>query len=279
MKFANCHFHSTHSDGQFRPMHLARLAYGMGYRAAVLTDHDVLSGNAEFLREAGNLGLLALPGIEITCHIPEAGFHLVGLGVDLASPALTAFVDQLCEWRNAHTRLLFENGVREGLLRDITWAEVEAYNPGCRWFCNEQVFRAMELKGVFDILEQDKYFRLVFQGEFARAHGIEEPSAADAIAVIHRADGIPILAHPHRQVQYVPALVELGLLGIEVCHPHIDAEDEKLAREAADAYHLYRSGGSDHSGVMGGCCPPYTGEGPWGADEEDFMAMFERRTK
>ncbi|MDY3286272.1 MAG: PHP domain-containing protein [Eubacteriales bacterium] len=276
MKFANCHFHSTHSDGQFRPMHLARMAVGMGYRAAVLTDHDVTSGNTEFLREAQSLGLIALPGVEITCRLPEKGFHLVGLGIDLECPALKAFIDRLCDWRNVHTRLLFENGVREGLLRDITWDEVEAYNPGCRWFCNEQVFRAMELKGVFDILEQDKYFQLVFHGEFARAHRIEEPTAAEAISVIRRADGIPILAHPHRQARFVPELVELGLLGIEVCHPDLDETDEKLAREAAAAYGLYRSGGSDHSGVMGGCCPPYTAEGAWGADEEDFMAMARR---
>ena len=65
-------------------------------------------------------------------------------------------------------------------------------------------------------------------------------------------------------------------LGIE--DPDLDEADEKLAREAAAAYGLYRSGGSDHSGVMGGCCPPYTAEGAWGADEEDFMAMA-RRTK
>lgn len=96
MKFANCHLHSTHSDGQFRPMHLARMAVGMGYRAAVLTDHDVTSGNAEFLREAESLGLIALPGVEITCRLPSAGFHLVGLGIDLECPAPKAFIDRLC---------------------------------------------------------------------------------------------------------------------------------------------------------------------------------------
>ena len=68
MIFANCHFHSTHSDGQFRPLHLARLALGMGYRAACLTDHDVHSGNTEFMAEAKGLGMLTMPGIEITCQ-------------------------------------------------------------------------------------------------------------------------------------------------------------------------------------------------------------------
>ena len=242
MKFANCHFHSTHSDGQFRPMHLARMAVGMGYRAAVLTDHDVTSGNTEFLREAQSLGLIALPGVEITCRLPEKGFHLVGLGIDLECPALKAFIDRLCDWRNVHTRLLFENGVREGLLRDITWDEVEAYNPGCRWFCNEQVFRAMELKGVFDILEQDKYFKLVFQGDFARAHRIEEPTAAEAISVIRRADGIPILAHPHRQARFVFVDEREGRAGDDV--PAVEREHES-ARERGFA-HAHRAGERDN---------------------------------
>ena len=280
MKFANCHFHSTHSDGAFRPLHLARLALGMGYRAAVLTDHDVTSGNAEFLREARSFGLLAATGVEITCRSRDAGFHLVGLGVELDCPALVSFVDRLCAWRNAHTRRIFDHAVETGELRDITWDEVEAYNPGCRWFCNEQVFRAMELKGVFDILRQNEYFLRVFHGPFARAHRIEEASVSEAISVIRQAGGIPILAHPQHQPQYIPELVELGLLGVEVCHPDLDREDARLALEAADAYGLYRSGGSDHSGVMGGCCMPYTAPDlGWGADEEEFTAMLERRRK
>lgn len=174
MKFANCHFHSSHSDGGYRPLELARLAYGMGYRAAVLTDHDVLSGNDEFMREAKNLGLIAVPGVEITCRLPERGFHIVGFGLDMNCPALHAFIDRLCDWRNAHTKAIFENGVKEGLLRDITWSEVEAYNPGCRWFCNTQVFRAMELKGVYNRVDHLKYCRPVFWGDFARSCRIQE---------------------------------------------------------------------------------------------------------
>ena len=282
MIFANCHFHSTHSDGQFRPMHLARMALGMGYRAACLTDHDVLSGNAEFMREAADLGMLSMSGVEITCRNAEAGFHLVGLNMDLNNPGLIAFVDKLCDWRNVHTRKLFDRGVALGLLKDITWEDVEAYNPGCKWFCNEQVFRAMELKGVFDIHEQNKYFKLVFRGSTAAQLGIhiQEAGIEEAIGVIRRADGIPILAHPHRQAKYIPELVEAGLLGVEVFHPDLDAEDEKLAREAADAYGLYRSGGSDHTGIMGGCCMPHTAPDlGWGCEEEEFMAMLERRRK
>lgn len=283
MYYANCHFHSTHSDGQFRPLHLARIAYGMGYRALALTDHDVMSGNTELLKEAKLLGMTALTGAEITCRLTgdhsasDAGFHLVGLGIDTDYPPLVEFVNKLCDWRNVHTRAIFEQGVRDGLLRDITWDEVLAYNPGCKWFCNEQVFHAMDLKGVFDKTLQHEYFLKVFHGPFAKTQHIQEPLAVEAITMIRRAGGIPILAHPHRQTQYLPKLHDMGLLGVEVVHHLLDAEDEKLAREAADALHLYRSGGSDHSGIMGGCSLPYTADEGWGVTEEDFFAMAERK--
>ena len=283
MKFANCHFHSTHSDGEYRPRFLARMALGLGYKALALTDHDVLSGNRELLHEAGKLGLLAMPGVEITCRNDEIGFHLVGLNLDLDNPRLNAFVDQLCQWRNENTKALFDRGVKLGLLENITWDEVEQYNPGCRWFCNEQVFNAMELKGVYDPDKRPMQFKEVFASSTSVKLGmrIQEASITDAISVIRQADGIPVLAHPYGgRTKYVPELVEAGLLGIETCHPSLNEEDTRLAEEAAAAYKLYRSGGSDHNGVMSGCgLPRATPDLGWGADEEEFMAMLERRRK
>ncbi len=283
MKFANCHFHSTHSDGEYRPRFLARMALGLGYKACALTDHDVTSGNAEFLHEARKIGLLAMPGVEITCRNAEVGFHLVGLNLDLDNPALKVFVDQLCDWRNEHTKKLFDRGIAMGLIGGITWEEVEAYNPGCRWFCNEQVFNAMELKGVYDPDKRPMQFKQVFAGSTASKLGlrIREASVTEAISIIRQADGIPVLAHPYGgRTKYVPELVDAGLLGIETCHPSLNEEDTKLAEEAAAAYNLYRSGGSDHHGVMSGCGLPYAAPDlGWGADEEEFMAMLERRRK
>lgn len=287
MYYANCHFHSTHSDGGFRPLMLARIAYGMGYRAVALTDHDVISGTSEIMKEAASLGMECMTGVEITCrlkgdHSPEdIGFHLVGLGMDTEYPKLRSFIDQLCEWRNEHTRALFDRGVRLGLLEDITWEEVERYNPGCRWFCNEQVFRAMEMTGHFDIRRQAELFPKVFRGGFASSIGIfiKEPSISEAIGMIREAGGIPVLAHPHRTAKYIPFLVEQGLLGVEVRHPDLDDEDVPLVLEAAEAYGLYRSGGSDHSGIMGGCGLPHTPDYGWGTSEEDFHDMLYRRKK
>ena len=103
------------------------------------------------------------------------------------------------------------------------------------------------------------------------------PSAEEVIKVIRKADGIAILAHPNNLTQYVPELVGYGLNGIEVSHPNITEETVNLAAEAAKAYNLYRSGGTDHTGPMSGCngenaIPVFNG-----ISEEDFAVIKERR--
>jgi predicted metal-dependent phosphoesterase TrpH len=55
--YANLHLHSTHSDGVDTPTKLAQLVYEEGYKAAALTDHDSVSGNAEFMAACRALGM------------------------------------------------------------------------------------------------------------------------------------------------------------------------------------------------------------------------------
>ena len=54
MLFANCHFHSKFSDGEYYPEELARLARRQGYRAVMLTDHDTVRGNW-FMQKAARM--------------------------------------------------------------------------------------------------------------------------------------------------------------------------------------------------------------------------------
>ena len=117
----------------------------------------------------------------------------------------------------------------------------------------------------------------VTKADETRRHYPQMPTAEEVIKVIRQADGIAILAHPTSLTQYVPKLVEYGLNGIEICHPHIDEETSKLAAEAAETFKLYKSGGTDHTGPMSGCngenaIPVFNG-----IDEEDYTVIKERR--
>ena len=79
MLFANCHTHSTFSDGVYSPEELVDLAVKIGHKALILTDHDTVRGTYFLSKAARKAGLLSLLGCEFTSVGPEGqNVHLVG---------------------------------------------------------------------------------------------------------------------------------------------------------------------------------------------------------
>ena len=108
-----------------------------------------------------------------------------------------------------------------------------------------------------------------------------EPSTKDVIAAIRKAGGVPVLAHPHNQLQYIPDLIEAGLMGVEANHPSLTDEEIRQLHILADEKGLYKTGGTDHSGILGGydelnpelaCELDRNNHG-----EQDFMNLYERK--
>jgi predicted metal-dependent phosphoesterase TrpH len=77
---------------------------------------------------------------------------------------------------------------------------------------------------------------------------------AEAIALVHRAGGIAVLAHPGSDATRarLEALRALGLDGVEVRHPGHSAEDIARIGVLADHLGLVPSGGSDWHGTTEG---------------------------
>ena len=73
------------------------------------------------------------------------------------------------------------------------------------------------------------------------------------VKLIKEAGGFAVLAHPHNQLDYIDTFLSWGFEGIEVWHPDLLEESERLeALKIAQKYDLFVSGGSDHSGLCGG---------------------------
>jgi predicted metal-dependent phosphoesterase TrpH len=77
---------------------------------------------------------------------------------------------------------------------------------------------------------------------------------ADAIAMVHRAGGIAVFAHPGQDGvrARIEPLVDLGLDGLEVRHPSHSAEDVARLLALAGHFGLVPSGGSDWHGATEG---------------------------
>lgn len=83
------HLHTLHSDGADTVADMFEACHGAGYDAVALTDHNTLSGLPEAVEAAARLGLILVPGVEVTTFRG----HAVVLGVE-----------RVPEWRDLETR-------------------------------------------------------------------------------------------------------------------------------------------------------------------------------
>ena len=274
MKYANLHLHSTYSDAQFTPEQLVLIGKSLGYRALALTDHETDGGVKEFAKIAKRENIDTLAGIEFYGDLGKWDLHIVALDYDMDDPALRAFVKSRIEEYTEYTRLCVEYGARIGIITEITWDDVLATSGSGAWICVDSVINAYRAR---HIPVPTELRPAVFRAPEMRALRPAHPTAEEVIRTIRKAGGIAILAHPHRQTHLVGELAEMGLNGIEVCHPDLDEESESLASAAADAYKLYRSGGTDHTGPMSGCGGALAIPAFHGITEEEFATIKSRR--
>ena len=83
------HMHSSVSiDGDISPRGLAELCCQEGVTLAALTDHNDIAGVAEFIWRSAQLGVRAIPGIELDCMYETYNLHILGYGIDIADPLL-----------------------------------------------------------------------------------------------------------------------------------------------------------------------------------------------
>ena len=286
MLFANCHFHSTFSDGVYTPERLVELAKGLGHRALILTDHDTIRGCYYLNRAARKAGLLSLMG----CEFSTKNAHIVGVDFDPYTKKMSELLQYVSAKQTTRSKWLFERGLESGTLRPgITWQEVLDFHPHNDYFCNNQVFDAMVARGIYRYEEYPEFFKNTFgrkkdepnrEAQICKETGYYTPDAERVIDAILDAGGIPIVAHPARKSELADEFLRLGAKGFETRHPHLPEEDALFFTAYCKEHNLYQSGGTDHSSVLGGLAdrmpnedyPPESGY----VTEEHFMKMYRR---
>ena len=289
MKYANLHMHSVYSDGIYTPEELCALAKGKGYKAVALSDHETVRGVDRMRAAAAAQGLGFIQAMETYGHgfgQREGAFHVVAMDFDPLHPQMKAYIDRCEELALDLTVRRLEHCLKEGHIRDIAWRDVEERFPEVKWYCNEHVFKLMqERQGVSD-RDYWKFIRF-FNGAPVKKAGSTSLELPELFALIKAAGGVAILAHPHAQTQYIPEMVKMGLGGVETDHPDMDEHDKAEARRIAQELGLYRSGGTDHTGLLGnnmsrGDIPggseitPYDADVENGADQDEFMELLSR---
>lgn len=247
---ADLHAHTTASDGDRSPTELVQYAKALGLQAIAITDHDTVDGVEEALEAGKRYGLDVVPGIEISAVIPKGQCHLLGFFVDHRNSILQERLAVLREARDTRNRALIRRLNQMGI--PITLESVAKEAKG-DLLARPHFAKVMVQLGVVSTV-QEAFDRYLADGVLP---GIskEKLSTEEAIALIHQAGGVAVLAHPNnlkRPPQEIETEIKrlqgFGLDGIEARYSAHTTEDTRRYLELAQRLNLLTSGGSDFHG-------------------------------
>lgn len=250
MRYIDLHTHTTFSDGTMTPRECAAYAAEKGLAAFAVTDHDTAEGAAEAVKCAGEYGVEAVPGIEISVDYLGHGVHILGYFIDPASPALTPVLDWIVADRKRRNHeiiaLMRADGIpvtAEGLRDKYPGAVVGRPHFAA---CLVENGLASSVKDAFDryLNRGKKYFRPRTFLPVERA-----------FEVIRDAGGKACIAHPLQYRLDEPALVDMvermvssGAVGMECLYSGYTPEQSRYLMGLAARYGLCVTGGSDFHG-------------------------------
>ncbi|RPH77321.1 MAG: PHP domain-containing protein [Candidatus Rokuibacteriota bacterium] len=239
------HSHTTASDGALAPRDLVRLAARHGVRVLAVTDHDSTEGLPEAIDEAARHGIEIVPGLEINTDVPGAEIHVLGYCVDWQAEWFQAFLREQRAERTARVHRIVERltGLGMPLAADEVFAICKEGSPG-----RPHVAQAMVNRGYVKSVREafDRWLRTDGPANVPR----RRLTPAEAVAVIRRADGVPVLAHPGlaNRDEMIPGLVAAGLAGIETYYPEHSVGQITGYRRMCQRLRLVATGGSDYHG-------------------------------
>ena len=245
-KYVDLHVHTVHSDSTLSPREVVDLAHQKGLAAISITDHDCIDAIAPAIECAKKYDIEIIPGVELTAEEGNLEIHILGYFIDWKSEW---FAKKLVEIRTARKNRIYE--------------------------------MTAKLKSAGVNIDPDKVFKLSGPGSVGRLHlamvlyneghtssisgafrkyiGNNAPcyvrkfrlTPKEAIDMIIKLGGIPVLAHPRTlgRDDLILEMAEKGLKGIEVYHTehpnNVTLHYEDVALENG----LLVTGGSDCHGA------------------------------
>lgn len=243
---ADLHTHTDASDGILSPAALVDRAAERGLQALSVTDHDTVGGLKLAATAAEERGLEFLPGIELSATLEGEEIHLLAYNFDPNHAGLQRHLTAMQEARRDRAwtivKRLRDRGIEvedDRLRTDI--ASVDAIG-------RPHLAAALVRAGHVDT-PGEAFERYLGRGQPGY---VAKPAfaAGEALALIHDAGGVGVLAHPGHWTSgiQIRRLVELGLNGLETQHPSHDASLRGYYERLARGYGLCTTGGSDYHG-------------------------------
>ncbi|MDP2917204.1 MAG: PHP domain-containing protein [Dehalococcoidia bacterium] len=242
------HVHTTASDGRFTPVEIVQKAVEYGLSHIAITDHDALDGIGAAMQAAEAYPwLTVIAGVEINTDVSSGELHVIGYFIDYYNQELIDTLERLRDSRVERARKMVEKLKKLGVYIEMERVKELA---GSGAVGRPHIARAMQEKG---------YIR-EYREAFSKYIGRDAPAyverdkinPVEAVKLVKRARGLPVLGHPFTFENPEAMLAELkplGLAGIEAYYDGYTAEQVSQLVELADKYDLVPTGGSDYHGV------------------------------
>lgn len=271
-KKIDLHMHTTASDGASSPAELVEKCIELDLETIAVTDHDNVTSVAKVQQLGQEKGLKVIPGIEISTYRGEAEYHILGYFIDPKNDSLLGLTEAILDSRVERTHKIIEKLTEMGY--PLEFKDVKKYATGVS-LGRPHIARAMIEKGYIE--EIGDAFTEEFIAGGGRAY-VEKKNVlpVEAIEVILKAGGLPVIAHPYiinhgeaLDKKEIARLKKVGLKGVEVYQTKHDEKITKKYKKIAEELGLLITGGSDYHGENSPGILP----GDTGMTQEEFEQL------
>jgi hypothetical protein len=286
-QWVDLHLHTTCSDGRYTPQEVVGLAAEAGMKAIAIADHDNVDGIDAALVAGDELGLEIIAAVELSTQWQEyQDIHLLGYGFDHHFPELIRQLADFREFRSGRNRQIVEKVNKQLAQEGRQPLDVEAIAASAGGTIGRPHI-ALALRAAGYAQNHDEAFDryLVPNDVTKRFFPIEE-----AIALVHDAGGIAVLAHPsyvtrnHGELEaLLEAFVAMGLDGLEAYNNGMNLEGIYWLINLARRHQLIVTGGSDFHGTDDSAIAIGSGVGhlkiPYACVDEIRSALYRRKSQ
>ncbi len=246
------HTHSNVSDGTQPPAVLLAAARDAALDVLALTDHDSTAGWGEAAAAARQLGVVLVPGMEVSCRTAEGiSVHLLSYLHDPSDPGL---LEEITKAKDA--RLSRATRLVERLAEDypLNWDDVTQHIAPGATVGRPHIADALVAAGI--VADRAEAFGTMLSSHSRYYVSHYAPDPILAVELVRAAGGVPVFAHPVASArgrvvadQTFEDMVDAGLLGVEVDHRDNPEEGRVRLRALAARRGLLMTGSSDYHGA------------------------------
>ena len=248
MSRVDLHIHSNASDGRYSPAEIVRTAATAGLKVIALTDHDTIDGLVPAIEAAKEFPSLTLiPGVELSTDIPSGEVHVLGYFIEYSDQELKASLERMRNSRANRADKMVAKLKELGCNIELERVKEIAGNGALG---RAHIAQALLEKGYIGSFK-DAFTKYIGHGCPAYV-GREKLTPAEAVKLVLKANGLPVLAHPFTALnpeEVIKELKTVGLVGMEVYYAGYLPTEVNSLLGLAQKYDLIPTGGTDYHGI------------------------------